>query len=100
MTHVGEWLDTQVESLIKRLERLALHIEKMNIAEYLKLVENPRRMIGISFFSGIARGFGFGIGATVVAAVFLYFLGRLANLNIPYIGHFIARIARIVNEQL
>jgi hypothetical protein len=97
---VRERFDAQVELLLERLERLSLHMEKMSIAEYLKLVENPVRMMGINFLAGIARGFGLGLGATVIAAVFLYLLGRLANMNIPYIGHFIARIARIVAEQL
>lgn len=95
-----ERFDAQVKVLIEKLENLSLHMEKMNIAEYVRLVENPTRMIGISFLAGIARGFGFGIGATLVAGVFLYLLGKLANLNIPYIGHFIARIVRIVAEEL
>ncbi|MBC7082761.1 MAG: hypothetical protein H5T95_04615 [Firmicutes bacterium] len=87
-------------TLIRRIADLSLAMDKMNIAEYVEFLRNPRRIIYVNFLGGLARGFGIGIGATVLAAVFLLVLSRLVQLNLPVIGRFIAEIVRIVSEHL
>ena len=83
-----------------KLDRLVEAMEKASIAEYVALYRRPWRMLGTNFLFGIMRGFGFAVGFTVVGALFLYFMGRLAALNLPIVGEFIAEIARIVQEEL
>ncbi|NLG80798.1 MAG: hypothetical protein GX492_13400 [Firmicutes bacterium] len=87
-------------TLIRRIAELSLAMDKMNIAEYVEFLRNPRRIIYVNFLGGLARGFGIGIGATVLAAVFLLVLSRLVQLNLPVIGRFIAEIVKIVSEHL
>ncbi|MEW6106863.1 MAG: DUF5665 domain-containing protein, partial [Bacillota bacterium] len=87
-------------TLIRRIADLSLAMDKMNIAEYVEFLRNPRRIIYVNFLGGLARGFGIGIGATVLAAVFLLVLSRLVQLNLPVIGRFIAEIVKIVSEHL
>lgn len=86
--------------LIIRLARLSEDLEKFNLAEYINLLNNPRRYILLNFTGGIARGFGFGLGATLLGALLIYILQRLVLLNLPLIGDFIAELVRIVNQQL
>ncbi len=92
--------EREIKILTEKLERVATHLERMNIGAYVELLQRPKRLIFLNLLAGISRGFGIALGATVVAATFLYLLGRLASLNIPLIGDFIARIARIVQAQL
>ncbi|MGE5571961.1 MAG: DUF5665 domain-containing protein [Bacillota bacterium] len=87
-------------TLIRRIADLSLAMDKMNIAEYVEFLRNPRRIIYVNFLGGLARGFGIGIGATVLAAVFLLVLSRLVQFNLPVIGRFIAEIVRIVSDHL
>lgn len=87
------WLGTQVR-------RLAESLEKASIAEYLELYRNPYRLWSISFVSGIVRGFGMAVGFTLVSALFLLILAKLAALQLPLIGEYIAVIARIVQAEL
>ena len=54
----------------------------------------------INFFSGVARGFGIAVGFTVVSAVFLMILGRIARLNLPLVSEFVADIVRLVQLEL
>lgn len=75
-------------------------MERANLAEFMQLVQNPVRLIFLNFLSGLARGFGIAIGLTIIASLFLVFLSRLASLNLPIIGKFIAELVRIVNQQL
>lgn len=89
-----------LQNLVIRTEELIQALEKASIAEYIELFKKPRRVLYLSFLSGIARGFGLAIGFTLVGAIFLYALGTLASLNLPIVGEFIAEIARIVQNEL
>ncbi|NLM68853.1 MAG: hypothetical protein GX177_02495 [Firmicutes bacterium] len=89
-----------IKTLIAKIEKLASAMEKASVAEYIELYRKPRRLVYLNFISGIARGFGLAVGFTAVGALFLYLLGRLAALNLPIVGEFIAEIARIVQEEL
>ncbi|HOB08126.1 MAG: DUF5665 domain-containing protein [Limnochordia bacterium] len=89
-----------IETLIRNLEKLASAMEKASVAEYIELYRKPRRLLYLNFISGIARGFGLAVGFTAVGALFLYLMGRLAALNLPIVGEFIAEITRIVQEEL
>ena len=64
------------------------------------LLQNPVRLILLNFLGGLARGFGIAIGLTIIASLFILFLSRLASLNLPIIGKYIAEIVRIVHQQL
>lgn len=87
-------------SLGQRLDRLSAALARSNVEAFADLWLRPRRMLWLNFLAGLARGFGIAVGLTIVAAVFLSFLGRLAALNLPVIGQFIAEIVRLVNAQL
>jgi hypothetical protein len=91
--------DTLIQ-LNERLKKIAEQMEKTQIADYLVLLNRPRRLIFVNLYSGIARGIGIALGFTVFAAVILYMLRLLGALNLPIIGDFIADIVRIVQVQL
>jgi hypothetical protein len=61
-------------TLINRIADLSLAMDKMNIAEYVEFLRNPKRIIFVNFLGGLARGFGIGIGATILAALFVIIL--------------------------
>ena len=88
------------EEILRKLEELADKIQDINIAEYIELVRSPRKMLFINFISGLARGLGVAIGATVLGAIFLIVLLNLAQSNIPLIAEFVAKIIKIVETYL
>ncbi len=90
----------QAQVLFRKLIEMEHKLERANLAEFMQLIQNPVRLIFLNFLSGLARGFGIAIGLTIIASLFLVFLTRLANLNLPIIGKFIAELVRIVNQQL
>lgn len=89
-----------IQNLMGKIEELNESLEKASIAEYIELYRKPRRLLYLNFLAGIVRGFGIAIGFTVVGAFFLYGLGRIAALNLPVVGEFIAEITRIVQNEL
>lgn len=82
--------------LEERIAGLANNIEKMKLAEYVKLLDSPWRLMYVNFIAGLARGFGIAVGFTILGAVLLYFLRKLVVLNLPWIGGIITEIVRMV----
>lgn len=80
-----------------QVAQLAQVLEKMNLSEYISYLNNPRRMLFINFVTGLVRGLGIAIGASILAGIFLYLLRKLVFLNLPVIGGFVAELVKIVN---
>lgn len=83
-----------------RLEKLTFAIEKMNLAEYTALLQNPWRLLWVNFLAGSARGLGLGVGFAVLTAGLLYILRGLMVANLPVVGDLIATIVRLVENNL
>lgn len=88
------------DSLRERLEKLTFALEKMNLAEYTALLQNPWRLLWVNFLAGSARGLGIGFGFAVLSALLLYILRGLMMAHLPVIGDFIAMIVRLVELNL
>jgi len=86
--------------LIDKLSEVSREMDRFNLAEYIKLLNSPRRFLFINFMAGIARGLGFAMGATILGALVLYFLQRIVVLNLPIIGDFVADLIKIVQQHL
>ncbi len=96
----NEQLAKQVAEVSIRLQKIAENMEKTQIADYVQLLNRPRRLIAVNLVAGIARGVGIAIGFTVFTATIVYALQRLGALNLPIIGDYIAEIVKIVQAQL
>ncbi len=92
----NHWL----EMLRRQINELALNMEKMKLAEYVNLLENPKRLLYINFIAGVARGLGIAVGFAILGAIIIYVLQRVVALNLPIIGKFIAEIVTIVQTNL
>lgn len=88
------------EKLAEKIDELAVNMEKMRLAEYVQMLDNPRRLLYINFLQGISRGFGTAIGFTILAGIVIYFMQKIILINVPVIGEFIAELVEIVQMQL
>ena len=84
VTHNKEQ-QAQAELLLQRLDNAGL-------TEYVKLSQNTAKILWLNFLSGIARGLGFSIGATLVLAVVYKILARIISMNIPYLTELLQQI--------
>ena len=85
-------------------ERLAEVIERSRVMANLEILLDRRKLIWNNFLAGLAKGVGFGVGLTVLAAVVIYFLviglKSIVALNIPVIGNYIADLVQLVQDQI
>lgn len=84
--------------LEEKIDKLAIYMEKMKLAEYVELLNKPSRLIYINFIAGIARGFGIAVGFTLLGAILFYLLQKLVGLDLPLVGDFIAELVKYVQE--
>ncbi len=89
-----------LDSISNKLDELGTQLERAQIADYVQLLNNPKRLIKLNILTGIARGVGIAIGFTIFTATIIYVLQSLGALNLPIIGDYIAEIVRIVQAQL
>ena len=85
MNNRNDQKQAQAELLLQRLENAGL-------TEYVKLSQKTGKILWLNFLSGIARGLGFSIGATLVLAVVYKILARIISMNIPYLTELLQQV--------
>ena len=93
-------LKEQQKLLIEKIEELVQSMEKYNIAEYIQMLNDPKKYFWVNFLAGVIRGLGIAVGMTILGAIVIYFLQQLVVLNLPLIGDFIAEVVKIVQQHL
>jgi len=66
--------------------------------DVIRFIKKPWQLIWINFLIGLARGFGFFLGLTILGALVLVALNRM--MDMPLIGRYIADIITEVKQQL
>lgn len=93
-----------IDNISLKLDEISRNMEKLKIAEYIDLLDHPRRLMYKNFLAGVARGLGMALGLTILftilGSVMLAFLQQLLLWNIPLIGDYIAEIIKIVREEI
>ncbi len=80
----------------KRLEEISVKLEKAKIADYVDIMNNPKKLLYTNFIGGLARGLGTAIGISVLAGILLYIVRQTVNL--PWIGKLIAELLDIIDN--
>jgi hypothetical protein len=89
-----------LDDMHKRITEMANQMERVQIADYVQLLNSPRKIIFTNIVAGISRGVGIAIGFTFFASTILYILQALGALNLPIVGDYIAEVVKYVKAQL
>ena len=93
-------MEGRLEKLVDRLEQYLLRLEQMRLREYLQFLGDRKKLMRSHFLGGLARGLGMAVGFTILGAVLVIVLQRLASRNLPVIGDFLAEIVSVVQRRL
>ena len=85
-------MDTHNDEAQAQAELLLQRLDNAGLTEYVKLSQNTGKILWLNFLSGIARGLGFSIGASLVLAVVYKILARIISMNIPYLTELLQQI--------
>lgn len=89
-----------VRLIVGRIDQWLATMERLRLADYVRYVEDRRRLIRTSFLSGVARGLGMAVGFTILGAMLVLALQDLARRNLPLISDFLAQIVGVVQTKL
>ena len=73
-------------------EMLLERLDNMGLSEYVRLSQKTGKILWLNFLSGIARGLGFSIGASLVLAVLYKILARIISMNIPFLTELLQQV--------
>ena len=82
--------------LLSQLDRWTASMERLRLADYVRYVDDRKRMFWSNFWGGIARGVGMAIGFSVLGALLVWILQDLAKRNLPLIGDILAYIMEAI----
>ncbi len=89
------------ESLVVRqIDRWIAAMERLRLAEYVRYVDDRKRLFWSHFWGGVARGVGMAVGFTILGALLVLILQDLARHNLPLIGDVLAQIVSVVQKRL
>lgn len=86
--------------LIRQIDRWIAAMERLRLSDYVRYVDDRKRMFWSNFWGGIARGVGMAVGFTILGALLVLLLQDLARRNLPLIGDALAEIVRVVQRQM
>ncbi|MDF2379543.1 MAG: DUF5665 domain-containing protein [Candidatus Gracilibacteria bacterium] len=99
--HVNERMDVMTGKLLETAGVMHTFTQSLQTSGFKDYVDYLGRPVYSFFFNlsvGIARGFGFVIGATVVVALFVYVLTQYL-VDLPYVGDFFQFIQTVITDE-
>lgn len=84
------------ESQEVRAKDLEGKLDLIDIRGLFDYIRHPVRLFFLNLLVGMARGLGFAIGMTILAALILFLLRRI--VDVPFLGKFIAQILEVVEQ--
>lgn len=86
--------------LERQMERIIAAMERVNLEAYLRYVDSKRRQFAVNFMAGLARGLGAAVGFSILGAMLIVILQRLAMANLPGIGGWLADVVKMVMDRI
>ncbi len=84
----------------RQMDKWIASMERLRLSEYVRYVDDRKRLFWDHFWGGLIKGVGMAVGFTILGAVLVLILQNLAKRNLPLIGDALAQIVSIVQMRL
>lgn len=85
------------EEEISLLHKFAIALERGHFTDYFETLQNTRQLLWKGFLTGLAKGFGAILGATVVVALVVALLSLLGDTLPGELGGFFSDTSRKID---
>ena len=89
----------EIRAITREVDRIAKIVERMNLGDYVGLLQKPGRLLWLNFIAGMARGLGTILGATVLVSLIVAIAQRIIASHLPGVGNFFAEFLELLREQ-
>ena len=77
--------DDYSKQSFETIKRMYDEFHRARLLEYIELVNSPKKLFWLNFFSGLAKGLGLTIGTAIVLTLLFKAMQHLISLNIAYL---------------
>ncbi len=84
----------------EKINQLYDEFNRARLLEYIELVNKPKKLFWLNFFSGLAKGLGLTIGTAIVLTILFKLMQHIIALNIPYITVWVSEWIAQVSDLL
>src|ERR1700694_2674635 len=88
----------ELRALAREIDRIAKIVERMNLGDYVGLLQKPGRLLWINFLAGLARGLGTILGATVLVSLIVALAQWIIASHLPGIGRFLEDFLQLLKQ--
>lgn len=88
----------QVRAITREVDRIAKVVERMNLGDYIGLLQRPGRLLWLNFLAGLARGLGTILGATLLVSLIIAIANRIIQSNLPGVSHFVQNFVHLLQQ--
>jgi Domain of unknown function (DUF5665) len=90
---------SELQAVAREVDRIARVVERMNLSDYVGLLQRPGRLLWLNFLAGMARGLGTILGATVLVSLIVAVAQRIIAAHLPGVGNFFAEFLQLLRQQ-
>lgn len=83
-----------------KLRELIENMERLHLTEYMRYMNDWRRVLFVNFLAGLARGFGFAVGFTLLGAAVVVFIQRIALRSLPWMSEFFEQVLSLLERYM
>ncbi|MDQ6824321.1 MAG: DUF5665 domain-containing protein [Candidatus Eremiobacteraeota bacterium] len=89
----------ELRTLAREIDHMAKIVERMNLGDYLGLLQRPGRLLWLNFLAGLARGLGTILGATLLVSLVVWIIDQIIATRLPGISLFFQEFLRLLHTQ-
>jgi hypothetical protein len=88
----------EVRAITREVDRIAKIVERMNLGDYIGLLQRPGRLLWLNFLAGLARGLGTILGATVLVSLIVWIAHHIIASHLPGVGNFFQEFLQLLQQ--
>ena len=92
----GQDQTEHMRAVTREVDRIAKIVERMNLGDYIGLLQRPARLLWVNFLAGLARGLGTILGATLLFSLIIAIANWIIKSNLPGVSHFLQDFVRLI----
>ena len=99
-TPVAPISEEQVRAITREVDRIAKIVERLNLGDYIGLLQRPARLLWLNFLAGLARGLGTILGATLLVSLIIAITERIIASHLPGVSQFFQDLLRLLQKPI
>ena len=85
-----------LRAIQREMDRITRIVERLNLGDYIGLLQRPGRLLWLNFLAGLARGLGGILGATLLVSLILAIANWIILRNLPGVSVFLTKFVHLL----